>query len=110
MGFAKIFKFAKKGSKKVRKSKGGGAAAPVKWPDGIRVGVFGHENSGKTVFFTSLYTKSKSTKDFQNWKEHDPILYSYPGTWDGAHLWAPNIFEENGTYYLLYTGLTSNCA
>ncbi|MBU8920736.1 MAG: GTPase domain-containing protein [Bacteroidales bacterium] len=65
MGFAKIFKFAKKGSKKVKKSRGGGAAAPVKWPEGIRVGVFGHENSGKTVFFTSLYTKSKSTKDFQ---------------------------------------------
>ncbi|MCP4550279.1 MAG: GTPase domain-containing protein [bacterium] len=64
MGFAKIFKFAKKGSKKVKRSKGGAAAPAVKWPDGIRVGVFGHENSGKTVFFTSLYTQSKSTNDF----------------------------------------------
>ncbi len=59
----KIFKLAQKGSKKVKKSKGA-SGPPAKWPEGTRVGVFGHENSGKTVFFTALYTQSKTTGNF----------------------------------------------
>ena len=62
MSFMKIFKLAQKGSKKVKRSKSSAATA-AKWPDGVKVGVFGHENSGKTVFFTALYMKSKATKD-----------------------------------------------
>jgi GTPase SAR1 family protein len=63
MKFAKIFKLGQKGAKRVKRAKGG--AAPVAaWPEGTRVGVFGHENSGKTVFFTALYTQSKTTNDF----------------------------------------------
>lgn len=63
MSFIKIFKFAQKGSKKIKRAKGA-AGPPPKWPEGTRVGVFGHENSGKTVFFTSLYTQSKTAGNF----------------------------------------------
>jgi hypothetical protein len=63
MKFAKIFKLGQKGAKRAKKARGG--AAPVSaWPEGTRVGVFGHENSGKTVFFTALYTQSKTTNNF----------------------------------------------
>ncbi len=63
MKFAKIFKLGQKGAKRAKKAKGA-AAAQTSWPEGTRVGVFGHENSGKTVFFTALYTQSKTTNDF----------------------------------------------
>ncbi|MCX5753758.1 MAG: hypothetical protein NTW97_08970, partial [Candidatus Krumholzibacteria bacterium] len=63
MKFAKIFKIGQKGAKRIKRSKGGAAPAAA-WPEGTRVGVFGHENSGKTVFFTALYTQSKTTNDF----------------------------------------------
>jgi hypothetical protein len=63
MKFAKIFKLGQKGAKRAKKAKGGGVPVSA-WPEGTRVGVFGHENSGKTVFFTALYTQSKTTNDF----------------------------------------------
>ncbi len=63
MKLAKIFKLGQKGAKKVKRSKGAAAPAAA-WPEGTRVGVFGHENSGKTVYFTALYTQSKTTKNF----------------------------------------------
>jgi GTPase SAR1 family protein len=63
MKLAKVLKLGQKGAKKVKKSKGAAAPAAA-WPEGTRVGVFGHENSGKTVFFTALYTQSKTTNDF----------------------------------------------
>jgi GTPase SAR1 family protein len=63
MNLVKFFKLGQKGAKRAKKAKGAAAAAPA-WPEGTRVGVFGHENSGKTVFFTALYTQSKTTKDF----------------------------------------------
>jgi|WetSurMetagenome_2_1015567.scaffolds.fasta_scaffold05696_6 hypothetical protein len=64
MKFIKFFKLGQKGAKRARKAKGGAAAPAPAWPEGTRVGVFGHENSGKTVFFTALYTQSKTTNDF----------------------------------------------
>jgi len=63
MKFAKVFKLGQKGAKRIKKAKGG-AAPPPAWPEGTKVGVFGHENSGKTVFFTALYTQSKTTNNF----------------------------------------------
>ena len=63
MKIAKVFKLGQKGAKRIRKAKGG-AAPPPAWPEGTKVGVFGHENSGKTVFFTALYTQSKTTNNF----------------------------------------------
>ncbi len=66
MGFAKIFKIFKKGAKVASKRKGKGAAAgPAKWPSGTRIGIYGHHNSGKSVYFTVLNEESKVSKDLQ---------------------------------------------
>jgi len=63
MNVAKLFKVAQKGSKKVKRHKAAGAAT-VSWPEGTRIGLFGHENSGKTVLLWAVYTKSQTTRNF----------------------------------------------
>ncbi len=65
MKLTKLLKFAKKGSKRAQKSKGAAAAAAAAWPPGIKIGVFGHENTGKTSYFTVLYHQSKIDKKIQ---------------------------------------------
>ncbi|MBN2183973.1 MAG: GTPase domain-containing protein [Candidatus Krumholzibacteriota bacterium] len=60
-----LFKFAKKGSKKIKKSRGGSGAGKQKYPPGIRIGIFGHENTSKTVYLTVLYHQSKIDKKLQ---------------------------------------------
>ncbi|HDL04701.1 MAG TPA: hypothetical protein ENH25_11285, partial [candidate division Zixibacteria bacterium] len=67
MSFAKIFKFAKKGSKAASKQKGkkGEAGGGVTWPGGTRIGIFGHDNSGKTVYYTVLNEECKISKNLQ---------------------------------------------
>ncbi|MFQ6008164.1 MAG: GTPase domain-containing protein [Candidatus Zixiibacteriota bacterium] len=67
MKFSKIFRFFKKGAKAAAKHKGKGAAAKgaYEWPSGIRIGVVGHFNSGKTVYFTVLNEECKFAKNIQ---------------------------------------------
>ncbi|MEW6411698.1 MAG: hypothetical protein AB1483_04390 [Candidatus Zixiibacteriota bacterium] len=62
--FKKLFKFAKKGAKAATgKDQAGGGA--FEWPSGIRVGVYGHFNAGKTVYFTVLNEECKIARDLQ---------------------------------------------
>ncbi len=63
MKLAKIFKLFKKGSKASSSKKKGGA--PSKWPSGIRIGVYGHANSGKTVYCTVLNEDCKVSRKLQ---------------------------------------------
>lgn len=67
MRFGDIFKVFQKGSKAAsgRKGKGKGRAAAFAWPPGIRIGVFGHANTGKTVYFTVLNEECKISKKLQ---------------------------------------------
>ncbi|MBN1211602.1 MAG: hypothetical protein JXA92_03415 [candidate division Zixibacteria bacterium] len=66
MQFGKIIKIFKKGSKVAAKQKGKKGPAPGKsWPSGIRIGVFGHANSGKTIYFTVLNEECKISKNLQ---------------------------------------------
>lgn len=65
MKFAKLFKFFKKGAKAAAKRKGKKGAEPVRWPSGTRIGVFGHANSGKTVYFTVLNEDCKIARRLQ---------------------------------------------
>ncbi|UCG61909.1 MAG: hypothetical protein JSV52_01060 [Candidatus Zixiibacteriota bacterium] len=60
----KIFKAGKKGVAARSKGKEKGAPA-FDWPPGIRVGVYGHQNSGKTVYFTVLNEECKISRDLQ---------------------------------------------
>lgn len=46
--------------------------------------------------------------DLCSWEELDPILTErQTDTWDEFRIWAPFVFEEDGVYYLYYTGVTN---
>ncbi len=60
--FKKIFKFGKKGAGKARPQSGG---APQKWPPGVKIGIYGHSNSGKTVYYTVLNEDTKVSRNLQ---------------------------------------------
>ncbi|MEJ2710633.1 MAG: family 43 glycosylhydrolase, partial [Anaerolineales bacterium] len=47
------------------------------------------------------------SQDLCTWEELEPVLSQRtPGTWDESAVWAPFVFEEAGTYYMYYTGVT----
>lgn len=47
------------------------------------------------------------SQDLCEWEELSPVLpVRKPGTWDEMAIWAPYVFEENGTFYMFYTGVT----
>jgi hypothetical protein len=49
-----------------------------------------------------------SSPDLCNWTDLGGILGNRPpGGWDEFRLWAPFVYEEGGTYYMFYTGVTS---
>jgi len=46
--------------------------------------------------------------DLCEWEIMTPILSNrLPGTWDEHGIWAPYIHEEDGIFYLFYTGVTN---
>jgi hypothetical protein len=43
------------------------------------------------------------------WEDLTPVLQERtPGSWDEAAIWAPYVYQENGIYYLYYTGVTKD--
>ncbi|MBN2549635.1 MAG: family 43 glycosylhydrolase [Anaerolineales bacterium] len=45
--------------------------------------------------------------DLCQWEDLSPILADRPpGAWDEAAIWAPTVYQEAGTYYMFYTGVT----
>lgn len=65
MKLPKILRLSKKGAKSVSGSGKAAADGDYKWPEGIKIGVYGHANSGKTVLFTVLNEESKVSKELQ---------------------------------------------
>ncbi len=63
MKLGKIFKLFKKGAKAAPKGKDQVVGGGFDWPSGMRIGVFGHSNSGKTVYFTVLNEECKVSKN-----------------------------------------------
>lgn len=61
----KLLKIFQKGSKAASKRKGKAPAEKYAWPSGIRIGVYGHSNSGKTVYFTILNEDCRVSKKLQ---------------------------------------------
>ena len=48
-----------------------------------------------------------SSPDFCQWTDLGGILRTRrPGGWDEYRIWAPFVYEEEGTYYMYYTGVT----
>ncbi len=54
MQLAKLLKFGKKGAKMAPKRGAKKADTGFSWPPGLRIGVYGHSNSGKSTYFTVL--------------------------------------------------------
>ena len=46
-----------------------------------------------------------STANFTDWEVHDPVMWVQPGTWEGAHVWAPCILRWSERYIMAYTGV-----
>ncbi len=52
-----------------------------------------------------------TSADLCHWTLLDGILRDRPaGGWDEFRIWAPFVYEENGVYYLFYTGVTQSFA
>ena len=47
------------------------------------------------------------TSDLAHWRILEPALFVDPGHWDGRAIWAPNVIERDGKYYMFYTGLNA---
>lgn len=61
------------------------------------------------LFYTGKGIRVKSSHDLKSWKREPPVFKETPG-WVaetipefGGDLWAPDIFEHDGTYYLYYS-------
>lgn len=52
-----------------------------------------------------IYFGHASTRNLVDWDVHDPVMLIRPGTWEGAHVWAPCIMKRGGTYVMAYTGI-----
>ena len=52
-----------------------------------------------------MYFYHASTPDLIKWQVHDPVMLVRPGTWEGAHVTAPNILQHDGRFIMAYTGL-----
>ena len=84
----KILGLFKKGSKAASKFKGKKGGKDAAWPSGIKIGVYGHSNAGKTVFFTVLNEECKIGRDLQLSIADDAtageILSNYRSLWGVA--------------------------
>ena len=52
-----------------------------------------------------IYFGHASTRNLVDWEVHDPVMIVRPGTWEGAHVWAPCILKRGTTYVMAYTGV-----
>lgn len=47
------------------------------------------------------------SRDFYQWTQLPPVLQVRPEHWDNEKVWAPDIHEVDGVYYMIYTGVTN---
>jgi hypothetical protein len=46
------------------------------------------------------------SSNLYDWTQLSPVLHVRPGKWDDGHVWAPSIIEQDGLFYMFYTGVT----
>ena len=63
-----------------------------------------------TPFFpgNEIYFGHASTPDLCHWEVHDPVMLIRPGTWEGAHVWAPFVLWYSGRFIMAYTGVNAS--
>lgn len=91
---------------------------------GDRVYLYGsHDNAGQTMYCDTLYhVWSAPLNDLNNWKYHGVSFSTREGKssdgsyfpdfvdWSNNYLYAPDVIENNGKYYLYAYVVGSNCA
>ena len=55
-----------------------------------------------------IYFGHASTGDFFGWEVHDPVMLIRPGTWEGAHVWAPFILRRGESFVMAYTAVNEH--
>ncbi len=45
--------------------------------------------------------------DLWTWQQLPPVLHVRDSSWDQTHVWSPSIVEQDGVFYLFYTGVIS---
>lgn len=50
------------------------------------------------------------SRDLVHWKTEDPVLQCPAEGWDTYQVWAPYVFERDGTYYMFYAGVNKNAS
>ncbi len=45
--------------------------------------------------------------DMVAWTQLSPVLPIRPDKWDNLHVWSPTMIEQDGTWYMFYTGVTA---
>ncbi len=53
------------------------------------------------------YFGHASTADLFEWEVHEPVMWVRPGTWEGAHVWAPCVIRHGEEYLMAYTGVSA---
>ena len=66
--------------------------------------------SEATPFFpgNEIYFGHASTENLFDWEVHDPVMLIQPGTWEGAHVWAPFVLAYRGRFLMAYTGVNAH--
>jgi hypothetical protein len=62
-----------------------------------------------TPFFpgNEIYFGHASTANLFDWEVLDPVMLIRPGTWEGAHVWAPFVLPYQGRFLMAYTGVNA---
>jgi len=50
------------------------------------------------------FAYARST-DLCHWEDLSPVLTRQTGYWDDVAIWAPHVIEDDGVYYMYYTGV-----
>ena len=45
--------------------------------------------------------------DLVTWTQLDSVLPIRPDNWDNFHVWSPSLLQNDGTWYMFYTGVTA---
>jgi hypothetical protein len=64
-----------------------------------------HYETGVTQILNEVTFGHAMSRDLEIWFPLDTVLTVHPASWDAHHVWAPDVVEKDGVYWLFYTGV-----
>jgi glycosyl hydrolase family 32 len=74
--------------------------------DGVYHLFYIRHNDFLPPFATEVDFGHAISTDLYHWTQLPPVMGVNPTGWDNLHVWAPNIIESAGLYWMFYTGVT----